>query len=218
MNKRVLMLFFILLLTGCTVDYDLNFENDRIVENINGKIEKSIANDPVNGGSVNIYYDFVYNDTVALIEGDSLYKKEYFEDGDYINYNLKYTYKNNFDKSRIISNCFQNYIVEETDDYLYVELTGKFSCLYSDEVTVNVISDYAVFENNADEVNKNKYTWVLTSEDDEEIVFSVSKNIKEVFDEGKSKPNYFRIIGFVVLIVLSGITYFLYKKKNGDKI
>lgn len=218
MNKKILILFFAFFLTGCTVNYNLQFDSNRIVENISGKIEKNKADNIENDTSVNIYYDFIYNDTPSLIEGEDLYKKNNKEDGDYINYDLKYTYKNNFDKSRIINDCFENHVVNETSDFLYVKLNGKFSCLYSNEITVNVISDYAVIENNADRVKDNKYTWILNSEDNEEIIFSVSKDSKKVINDGKRKPNYFRIIGFVVLIVLSTITYFLYKKKNSDKI
>lgn len=218
MNIKIILLLFTLFLTGCTVNYDLEFQSNKIIENINGKIEKSKAESIVNDTSVNIYYDFIYNDTFALIEGDDLYKKNTLIDGDYINYDLEYIYKKNFDKSRIINNCFESHIVEETSDYLYVNLSGKFTCLYSDEITVNVTSDYAVIENNADRINKNKYTWLLTDEDNEEIVFSVSKNVKQISDDGESKPNYFRIIGFIVLVVLSFITYFLYKKKNSGKI
>ena len=217
MKKVLFIILIMFLMTGCTVDYELKFNSNRIVETIDGKVKKDIANDPANGTSVNMYYDFIYNDNIALVDSDDKYKKSISEEGDYINFNLEYTYKNNLDKSRLIRNCFENYDIKETKDYLYVKLSGAFGCLYDDEVTVNVKTDYAVMENNADKVKDNKYTWILTSEDNESIELFVSKNIISNTDV-EAKPNYFRIIGFIVLIVLSGITYFLYKKKNSGEI
>ena len=52
-----------------------------------------------------------------------------------------------------------------------------------------------------------------------EVEFRNVDSLKlKTFNSNESKPNYFRIVGFIVLIVLSGITYFLYKKKNSGKI
>ena len=74
-----------------------------------------------------------------------------------------------------------------------------------------------MLEHNADNVNNNVYTWII-DDDNCNINMTVSKKLMNNSNNVKSNPNYFRIVGFIVLIVLSVITYFLYKKRNSDKI
>ena len=110
--------------------------------------------------------------------------------------------------------CFENAVFNETDDYYYVDISGDFYCLYSDEIVINVTTDYAVLDSNAAKVNGNKYTWIIDNKYNDGIHFVVSKTVISNNSEDTDGSNVFRIIAFIVLIILSGVTYFLYKKKN----
>lgn len=218
MKNKFLLLIPILLLTGCTINYNLEIDSSSITETITGTVTKEEIELKDKSTGVNIYRNYLYNDQKVFKDKDNLYKRSITEEDDIVKYNYSYTYRNNYKNSRIIDTCFDNSVVEETDEFYYISLTGNFNCLYSDKVTINVTSDYAVLENNADKVNDNTYTWVINKEDDVDISITVSKELKYEQETKRKTISTFQIVGLVVLIILSLITYILYKKKNSEEL
>lgn len=218
MKKVILILFFTLFLTGCTVNYNLEIKNDKIVENINGEISNLEIKRQDNSTGLNVYRDILYNEQNALLDKDSLYKKNIIENDDSVEFDFNYTYVNNYDKSRIINRCFEHHIIEKEDNLYYIRLFGDFYCLNSDKITINVTSDYMILENNANKVNNNTYTWIINNEKDNDIYLTVSENVKYENTKSTKKISTFQIIGLIVFVILSLITYLLYKKKNSGKI
>lgn len=202
------------MLSGCTIDYDLQIKGNKIIENMSGIILKEEYDIDENDTSINEFYSIVNFDQYPVLNSDDVYNKniEYIDEG--VKYNFRYTYNNNYDKSRIVNTCFENVVFNETDDYYYVDISGDFYCLYSDEIVINVTTDYAVLDSNAAKVNGNKYTWIIDNKYNDGIHFVVSKTVISNNSEDTDGSNVFRIIAFIVLIILSGVTYFLYKKKN----
>ena len=146
MKKRLGILFILFILTGCTANYNLNIEGNTITENISGTVSKSEYEIKSSDTSENEIYSFLNNDQNALFDSDSVYLRTIDDKGNKINYNFTYTYNNNFNKSNIINTCFENHLVEENDEYLYVRLSGKFYCKYADKININVTSNNAVIE------------------------------------------------------------------------
>ena len=218
MKKIIVILISLLLLTGCTIDYNLVIDKDSIKETITGTAYKEEYEVREEDSGLNLFYTYINDDINPLISGDGLYTKDINEIDNGINYKYDFIYKNNYDKSKIINSCFENSNVKETDTYYSIELSGEFYCLYSDKININVISNYVVLENNAKEVNGNKYSWVIDDSSNVNIFLNISKEIKY---EEPSKTKFistFQLVGLIIFVVLTGITYFLYRKKNSGKV
>lgn len=218
MKRIIVVLISLLLLTGCTIDYNLVIDKDSIKETITGTASKEEYEVREEDSGLNLFYTYINDDINPLISGDGLYTKDINEIDNGINYKYDFIYKNNYDKSKIINSCFENSNVKETDTYYSIELSGEFYCLYSDKININVISNYVVLENNAKEVNGNKYSWVIDDSNNVNISLNISKEVKY---EEPSKTKFistFQLVGLIIFAVLTGITYFLYRKKNSGKV
>lgn len=220
MIKKLFFLVSLIFLSGCTINYNLNIDKDNLIEDISGTVTDDEIIPEVEGKSdVNPKYYYLYLDDSALIsDNNEKYIKNITDIENGKKFNFNYTYKNNYDKSKIINSCFEKHMVNETDTYYSIELKGEFYCLYSDRIDVNVISNYVVLENNAKEVNGNKYSWVIDNSNNVNISLTISKEVKY---EEPSKTKFistFQLIGLIIFVVLTGITYFLYRKKNSGKV
>lgn len=213
--KKISLLLILLLLTGCTVNYNIEFDGNKIKENIAGTVNNEEIIEQDNSTGENVYRELLYKDQKVFEDLNELYIKNVVSNDNVINYDFNYTYHNKYEKSRIIKECFSNPIFVETEDIYSVKLTGTFSCLFSDKVTVNLVTNNVVSSNNADKVKDNTYTWIIDSENDADISITILKNEHNI--EEKSGISTFKIIGLVILIILSAITYLLYKKKNKNK-
>lgn len=220
-NKLGLSIIFLtlLMLTGCTINYDLNFDNGKIIEQIEGEASNSEITPEVEGrNDVNPNYYYLYLDNRALIDSQEEYDKKITDTQNGKKFEFKYEYNNNYMNSRIINTCFEDHFIEETDEYYYIKLNGKFYCNYMDELNINVTSDYKVLSTNAKKINKNTYSWTLDDYDNTDILLMVSKIEK---NDNTSKPKLFdtfQLIGLIIFSILVIITYILYKKKNSENI
>lgn len=213
--KRIFILLMLLLLTGCTVDYKLDIkENGIFVETISGTVTEEEL-DNTGRTDLNAYL-YNLNLRTPYIGEQGQYNKNIIDKDGYKEFTFNYTFNNNYDKSSAVNSCHENIRFDETDDLYYIDLSGDFYCLLSDKMTINVTSEYAVLESNAKKVVGNTYTWEIDDYNDADIYMAISKNVKhENNTESKKRiTNTFRIVGLVVLIVLSGIAYFLYKNKE----
>lgn len=218
MKKKIFLILLPLLLTGCTINYDLVINENNISETITGSVEKSEYEIKDTDTSLNDFYVLINEDVNPVITENDLYKKKIINTDNGIDYKYTYNYKNNYDKSRIINTCFENHIIDETEDYYNIKLSGQFYCLYSDKIYINVTSNYVVLENNADKVDGNKYKWTIDNSDNVNIALTISKSVRYEEPVKAKAISTFQIIGLIIFIVLTIITYFLYKKKNSGKI
>lgn len=219
-NKLYLIIPLLLLLTGCTINYNLEINKDSITENISGTVTNEEITPEIEGRSdVNPQYYYLYLDDSALItDSNEKYTKEITDIEDGKKFNFNYTYNGNYDKSKLINNCFENHIINENDEYYYIKLSGKFSCLYSDKININVISNYEVLDNNAQKVDGNKYTWVIDSSNNVNINLTVSKTIEYSATSKAKTFSTFQLVGLIIFVLLTIVTYILYKKKNSGKV
>ncbi len=216
MGKRLLLLIpFIFILSGCTINYNLEIDGDSLTEVISGTItneENEISSEatdiPLIYGLINYPQPAIYDDE------NKLYAKNIVDNESGKDYTYSYVYRGNFNKSRLIDTCFENHEIIENDDYYTIKLSGNFYCLYADSIDVNVISNNKVISSNAKKVKGNNYSWQIKRAKNVDIYMAVSKT--EAFDKTKKHSNTFRIVSFIILIILSGVVFFLYKKKNSD--
>lgn len=214
-TKRICILLMLFLLTGCTVNYKLDIkDNGMFIETITGTVTEEEL-DNTGRTDVNEYlHNLEYRTPLLREQGE--YNKNITDKDGYKEFEFTYTFNNNYNNSSAINSCHKNVRFDETDDLYYIDLSGNFYCLLSDKITINVTSEYAVLESNAKKVEGNTYTWEIDDNNDADIYMAISKNVKyESNTESKKRiTDKFKIIGLIILVLLSGITYFLYKKRE----
>lgn len=217
MKKRIIILLFgLVLLTGCTANYNLEIDNNLLKEEITGTVSKDELNEN-NSEAPNTVSSLINEEQYPFANNTEVYDKKLDKDGNNINYKYSFNYDmTNFDKSSLINTCFENHEIVDLGDYYSIKLSGEFYCLYTKSINVNVISNLNVISNNAKKVKDNTYTWVI-NKDTTNIEFVVDKT-KPFTKNNKKGSSTFRIISFIILVVLSGVTYLLYKKKSNNEI
>lgn len=184
MKKKILILFsLILFLSGCDVDYKLEYKNNLFKETIiiNGfEDHDGIEMFPrIDFLSKNGYY-FDKN-TNYKYEQKIIDKGNSFYDIDLIaNYN-----EISFENSNIFDNCFEFSDYTETDDYIYLSAYGQFYCDHSDNMKINFETDKFVIYNNADEVINGLLVWNKELLTDEGVRIQISKK-ENIVKEKKS--------------------------------
>ncbi len=172
MKKKLFLIIFVLLLTGCTSQYNINISNDKIEEEI---VSNILVQDIPVQSTAEIQAGIELDDQVTPFIEDDQYP---FIDDEKEKYNktvekkttqtiVKLNYNYTFDeyrRSRVYNTCFQNKeLVENKNDYS-LNFGGKFYCLYGDELKVNIKTKNKVLYNNADEVKGNTYTWIINKD------------------------------------------------------
>ena len=214
MKKIIIILILsIFLLSGCSVQYNLEINKEGFKENISiGKFDA----DNVEG--------FQYLTPYAIVNGvnQEFYKLDYSNQI----LNLSYDYGvYNYDMSEALNQCYDMSNFSYDNNYYYILTSGEFKCLSymgytTDEVRINIKSDYNVVESNADLVENNVYTWIINKNNKGnkpiDIVFDInnSNNLK-----GNNKlsqfSTFFLVIGaFVIVGIIILFVYLHGKKKN----
>ena len=217
MKKRLLILIaLIFLITGCSTEYNVviddNYIKEEIVTTIN---DEDIPTQTEEEKADEIELDdeitpFIKEDQYPFDdEHDKYEKKVYRKDGETI---VKLTYNYLYDeytRSKAYS-CFDNHKISNVDGALDIEFSGGFYCLMGDSVTINLFTDKTVTETNADKVNGNKYTWLITDEnaDNASIVLKTKSNVKT------NNIMVFLISFLAVFLVIAVVLYLNSNKKK----
>ena len=116
----LIMILSVLLLTGCTVNYNLEVENNSLKEVIYGTVTKEETTNDANSTAPNIVNELIYSEKVPLAEGTSAYNREIYENGSDINYKFSYNYDmSDFESSSLINTCFENHEIVDLGDAYY---------------------------------------------------------------------------------------------------
>ena len=222
MKRKICLLFLILLMTGCTANYELEIYNDTVIEKATPWYSKTeVSNDP-----------FEYTKQQSL---------KYDDNGDFLFHNSKKTVKkealigveltNKYDtldtvktSSKIIHYCYYaKNIVHTKKEYITVKTSNEFLCLNEIEelehVTISIKSNHKLKETNADEIKGHTYYWYITKENYQK------KPISLVLYSDQYVWNYdneiLKRLGLIILViggtvlVSSGI-YKIYKKAEEE--
>ncbi|MFI3307317.1 MAG: lipoprotein [Mycoplasmatota bacterium] len=207
--KKIILIFIItLLLTGCTVDYELEIKNGQFNENITFYFDEDEENDK---------NYLIGTDRYALYElwNGKLYNLETSENS--VTYDYSFTYEE-YQNSLAIAYCYDEYDFSEDSDNYYISTSNQFNCLVQDYITADSIrviitTNHDVISNNASIIEDNKYIWEFNNDNYTnnpiEIVISKSyNNDMETF-----------VLLSVVVILLVGITgtILFVKRKNSER-
>lgn len=211
MKKIVLFLSLLFLVSGCSINYNLEFSGEDILEEIDFSLTESEYDEWNSNQSEKFEEDgYVYFNSQQLLafsdNYEELHKRILNRNGNSydVNYSYKYNYKN-YNRSMVIDSCFSEYNILNKDDYYYVKLDGPFTCFY-DDMNINIKTDRKVIHTNG-EYNNGVYTWKITEDNfkDFELIFHIDKD--EVFDELEviddvKKENNIQISDIIWIIIL----------------
>ena len=217
--KKIIVILILLLLTGCTVKYNIEFENDKVNENFTVYVDNSSE-------SVSIDY-LTNNDFYAYINPEMIkYKKTIKKSNDITKFNYLYSYNiDEYKNSMALSSCFKAYnIIKEEDYYLFSTSTGV-KCMTSDASTIIdnldivIVSNHKLIETNADEIHDYKYVWHINKDNYE----SKSVNLKlyqnkYIFNYKHKFTNTILVIVFVGIVILLPIISLKIRRKRINKI
>lgn len=222
--KLIFVVCLIIFITGCEVNYNLEFKDNILEENIDiilseeesteenkEKMKYSLENEAFSISKQTVHEQYITN-----------FKEEKNKFIGKLNYS--YTV-DNFADSNLINQCYDSFSFVRVDSGYSLVTSDIFECvvfsyLPVDKYNITITSDYLVNDHNADFVDGNKYTWVIKSNGDVEI----EKPIKIIFsDETKStqlKDKMRENSSTILIIVLGGlfliisVIYVIYYIKN----
>jgi len=226
--KIILFICLIFALTGCSVEYTVNINEDKSIS------EKVVASEKTNkleaitrqkgDGAVEYIYQMYKrkNDDVELTTINS---NEVTSTTASVSYKNIETYASNFS-----NDIFDQPIITKKDNKVTFILNqteplsneSSYSHIY-DDITIKINVPFKVKDNNADEVSGNYYIWNIKKD-------STLKTIKLVYDEGNLKNNlnikisdrtfnisYLYIgIGSIVLILLIIVLIVIHNNKKNN--
>ena len=210
------MLSLLILLSGCTVNYNVEFVNGEFKEAIefNVNSEEYTATDL---REMDLYAVYDTNEQI-------LYDKNISENNGLVTGTFSYDYKGvDYNNSRVFRQCYDVYGVREDEEYYYIKTNGEFKCMIvdyisADEVRINFKTNHEVVDHNADMVDGNTYTWIVNAANasDKPINITISKHD---INSGGFKLNTLTIAFIIVILVaIIGYLVFSFIAKEKDKI
>ena len=222
--KRILIVLVILLLCGCSSQYSLNIEKDKITEKIIFPIDKAKIVDEEIGPYVSLYSretinSLVENDIYVEIDStDYVYNKDIDEDDNQMIFTLTHDYiENDLENSRVLNECFENKEIEVTDDKISIHLSGKYTCLVEDNDSVEFkITTANKIESSSAEYNflTNEFIWKIDKSNADNV------NI-ELTVLTQTKLEYYAIRGGIIAAIICVIAFgafYGYKFTKREKV
>lgn len=165
MKKRLLFIIcFVLLLTGCDVNYSVTINED---ETFDEKITMSFLKTPSDGNNLTIAEDD--KTPISVMPNETkFYDSEIIDKGN--TYDMVYTYNHDMDSIKtayFIANCYPGMRITNDEEEIVINSGDGFACfigddgLKADSVKINITTKLKVLNNNADNVSGNTYTWVI---------------------------------------------------------
>lgn len=208
MKKIILLAFIGFILSGCTANYEITINGDKIEEKLT-LIETNKA-----------IFDSVTDTGWTIRESfESLLDKDEFGSEDYSvksltnddQLGIEYTSKSasSILNSSIINQCYTNPTVNIDENIVTINTGSDFECyeFYDNLESVRVIfkTNHEVISANADEVENGSYIWNITKDGNKRIEIS--------YDASVTKTNIIPyIVGAIVVITLLIVAYFVSKK------
>ena len=225
--KRIIFICLIFLLSGCSVEYDLNINEDNSVTEKVVAAEKTNRIESMTGQRGEQAITYMYN----MFKRDDKSSITSRKDGNYTVATVTKVH-DNIDRyaEDFRADVFKKIYVEKKDGVVTLTATQNqvldkslSSSLLYDTIQINITLPYVVVDNNADQVKRNTYTWNIKKNDD---LKTIKLKYKENNDSNKVNLNfngktvnvaYGLIIGIgfaIVILIIFTIVFFKNRKNN----
>lgn len=215
MKKILLLITLVLLLTGCKATYNISFDSNEINESIKIYTDNTLI-ESADQKTIQKASDELYN----FEYGYDYYKKEKFFEGNNTGYN--YTYGFNYSDYNMytqLQKCYDEFNYQN-GDYITLNTSNEFTCFdyypEIEEVTINITSKYEITNSNADEVNKNTYTWVINKDNYKNKPLSIRINKKKEYKEKKLTTKMIIVFGIFLILILALLVVKKQSKKDNQ--
>lgn len=224
MKNKILFIIILILITGCSVEYNLNIDNSfsehtvYIPESSEEMIDGTQYRLPALFSESRLTYD---NSNLKEIK---YYNIKTLKDNKF-SFNFVYD-DNQLNDSNIANTCYQFFSVDTKENEVSILTGNKFYCfdVYEelDSVTININSNYKVIQSNADKIIGKKHTWYITRENasNKPIIFVYDKSKKNMTIMQYLIDNVPLVVVVGTTLTLGGITFLIIntKKKKANKI
>lgn len=214
--KKIIFIFFLLFLSGCTATYQLTLDDNKITEKLTLIETNSLLFDVKNDSGWalrEIFESLTINDefaeenySIKSLNNDNQLGVEY-----YSNKTKKII------NSSALNQCYINPQMTESENIVKINTGSDFKCYeyYNTLDTVKVIfkTNHKVISSNADIVEGNKYIWNITKDGNKQIEISYDKTVIN-----KNSMTIIIISVIVVLVILSIYYFISVKRKNENQI
>lgn len=240
-KKLILAIFIALFTTGCTVDYNLLIEDNKIKETTKFIQDETDEDDSYIYTQYLEEYpiykneEFLYNTPNEKIEGNTYYEKTIEKNNNGYNATYKAEFKiKEYDRSRFFNDAFANrssgYDKNEGCYYIIADNLKIFeqeNTVNSINISINLVG-YKVIESNQDSVNNNIYTWSFNRSDKERKNITIkfkkeNSNIEIDPSDNKTEPNkvdskytMYIFYGILLLVIIIGYLIFRKMKQSND--
>ncbi len=224
MKNKSLFIIILILITGCSVEYNLNIDSSfsehtvYIPESSEEMIDGTQYRLPALFSESRLTYD---NSNLKEIK---YYNIKTLKDNKF-SFNFVYD-DNQLNDSNIANSCYQFFSVDAKENEVSILTGNKFYCfdVYEelDSVTININSNYKVIQSNADKIVGKKHTWYITRENasNKPIIFVYDKSKKNMTIMQYLIDNVPLVVVVGTTLMLGGITFLIIntKKKKANKI
>lgn len=227
--KKIVMLFLtVILLTGCSAQYNLSYYDNIYSENLEilGVKDDSVFVSDIEENLGKVYVVDYTNDYGDMNEQDvinnySTYNKTLIDENNKYGIKFNYDYKkeDNIINSNIINNLFDSVIIN--DNYINIYNSKNIFSYYDnlDNITIKFESDKNVKESNADEVKDNICYWYINKDNyenkDIRIIFdNDSKFVSQYKKSVTTFLDYLIYIFLICMLILILVIYNKVKKSN----
>lgn len=224
MKNKILFIIILILITGCSVEYNLNIDSSfsehtvYIPESSEEMIDGTQYRLPALFSESRLTYD---NSNLKEIK---YYNIKTLKDNKF-SFNFVYD-DNQLNDSNIANSCYEFFSVDAKENEVSILTGNKFYCfdVYEelDSVTININSNYKVIQSNADKIVGKKHTWYITRENasNKPIIFVYDKSKKNMTIMQYLIDNVPLVVVVGTTLMLGGITFLIIntKKKKANKI
>lgn len=176
--KKIILVVVLLLLCGCSVEYNVNIGSD--IE------ETVIIDDNITVQTPAFINDQGSSETNEIIDGIKYYELQNNQTNTVYKYNFSFS---NYAQSTAVNTCLKSMKLSNSDNKYILTTTNHFTCMdyypKIDDITVNLtITDtYNIISHNADVANNNILTWNINRNNYKD------KNIQLIFSKKEGVGN-----------------------------
>ncbi len=227
--KIFIIFIFLLILSGCSVEYNLTINEDNTVNEKVVAEEKTKRMEALTRLKGNQAVTYLYNIFKREDEDIKISSRE-DEDNTYATAITSHDNINDY-VSKFSSDVFENINIEKDNDVINFTASqsnllggnSSYGLIY-DDITVNITIPFEVIDNNADSIKGNIYTWKINkSKEYKTIKLSYKEGNKKDMINVKVNNNTYNIsygiivVGAIILII-AFIVLFVYIKNKKNNV